>query len=796
MKPVTLSSPRFFMHGYRRLKQFTAILSLLVFPATWGNWGVLTAQEVSSLDADRLQSVIELIETMEALMREHTLTLDAVVDQFGADAPSIVEWVRINTRWVSYHGLLKGANATYNSGNGNLLDRSVLLAAMLKRAGTEVRLKRYQLSEAQIQQLGAAYQAQIPSIELKALPSFNREAIEPGVLERIAAENNLTKDALLASMAVVEDSSRREWQGLMDQVDAQSDVILSKLDEASPAAVSRFSEADYFLVEYENAGTWTRACSVFGSNIPEYLLVGQSHTYESSETLPEDLQHQVRVVLEIDQIVDGVLNTKTIVDRKWASAAVSNEQITVRLAGSGFARLGTIASDEKLNHEEKQQAMVETLAQEDKWVCTIVAGGASVQHGFDDKGDYYDVSADGTLSLGSKLKGAMGALSRLGGMDVAEPKKELVGVRFVFETLVPGRETVREEREVYAMDPASLAAAKAGEKLEPAIRSHRAVSCNDVNQILIQTSKWNMNQFAAVELDKYTKTRLAVQYYQRLLSTGRSQEFEKRYADIMAKIPSTDSLLSNLAIIRSVYPKQQDRIFLSQPNLVRSTASWSIDGDSFRERRAIDILVNAVDTLAQDATTARKDRVEMGVLDTLAEKQVVMQMLGSAAVANASSIFQGNPSSDAFSVLRQDTRNREGFLSLIKSGETSSWYRVDPVTGETLGMMEFGDRIIMGASATEYVIALISGVLTFFGCWAGPSGSAGNFAGCLACGIIAGIAAAIAAVYMMQLMTAWGAGATPSTGAMLAGRTGSAAGAGSMISQVCGAVMAVAGWAL
>src|SRR5690348_5498354 len=81
--------------------------------------------------------------------RSDTFDLDAIVKLTDGDPARIFAWVRDKTFWVPYRGELRGAAGVLMDRLGNSLDRALLLAELLRRAGQDVRLAHAQLSDEQ-----------------------------------------------------------------------------------------------------------------------------------------------------------------------------------------------------------------------------------------------------------------------------------------------------------------------------------------------------------------------------------------------------------------------------------------------------------------------------------------------------------------------------------------------------------------------------------------------------------------------------------------------------------------------
>ena len=72
-----------------------------------------------------------------------------VVGRLGSDPRVLLEWVRRNTTWIPYRGILRGATGVLMDRQGNSLDRAILLATLLGTAGHKVRLAHAELSDAE-----------------------------------------------------------------------------------------------------------------------------------------------------------------------------------------------------------------------------------------------------------------------------------------------------------------------------------------------------------------------------------------------------------------------------------------------------------------------------------------------------------------------------------------------------------------------------------------------------------------------------------------------------------------------
>src|SRR5208282_5744340 len=80
--------------------------------------------------ADKLEKLFPMIEQAERQIPRDTFDMQAVIDKVGKDPQKLFEWVRDNTYFVPYRGLLRGDRGVLMDRLGNSLDRAMLLYAM------------------------------------------------------------------------------------------------------------------------------------------------------------------------------------------------------------------------------------------------------------------------------------------------------------------------------------------------------------------------------------------------------------------------------------------------------------------------------------------------------------------------------------------------------------------------------------------------------------------------------------------------------------------------------------------
>ena len=123
----------------------TLVVSMLAFSLS--GTGQLIAQPSNAAPAADPKAVkAQLVEAFAALeeaagqIPAETSDPVALIEKIGRDPATLLAWVRDNTHFVPYRGSLRGAAGVLQDRLGSSLDRSLLLAELLRAAGFEVRL--------------------------------------------------------------------------------------------------------------------------------------------------------------------------------------------------------------------------------------------------------------------------------------------------------------------------------------------------------------------------------------------------------------------------------------------------------------------------------------------------------------------------------------------------------------------------------------------------------------------------------------------------------------------------------
>ncbi len=128
-------------HKSNRFRQL--VVALLGFSLTGGPQ-LLAQPAATTVDHKavkaQLAEAFAALEDAAAQIPAETADPSALLEKVGREPAKLLEWVRDNTHLAPYRGSLRGASGVLQDRVGSSLDRSLLLAELLRAAGFEVRL--------------------------------------------------------------------------------------------------------------------------------------------------------------------------------------------------------------------------------------------------------------------------------------------------------------------------------------------------------------------------------------------------------------------------------------------------------------------------------------------------------------------------------------------------------------------------------------------------------------------------------------------------------------------------------
>jgi hypothetical protein len=657
--------------------------------------GAASARSIEPARVAQIESSLRAIEDeLRDSPRDHW-DPDFVVRQAGTDPQVLFEWVRDNTFWIPYRGLLRGPVGVLNDRLGNSLDRAVLLATLLQKAGHNVRLAHRELGPKEAFNL--AYQAAIASPISPEQP--NLADAEVGLegssgLDGILIEREQVIDAVISDLdARASDQTQRLLSAI--EKTGTADEWAGRF-EATVAALR-----DHWWVQRQNGATWMDLDLLSADEASPAATA--SETVSLAEIAPRHHEIALRVIAE--QWSGGTTTERRVMEHVWRPAETIGQSIVLQFWPSDWRTDDVLAATDP---EQNLRAM--TLDQQ-QWGAALTIGDVIVA--------YAQVTSAGEV-VGAQKGGSMGAIA--GNFGQSEPQgggaadPMLSAMWLEYEIRSPDTSPRRIRRQVFdLLGPAERVAGAKTLELTDSLRLTRSLSLTMHTEIL----PVNCGFATAYVADLAARSLVAGREV--LLATARgeiapgTQHTEQLLKGSVAPL----SPLYTLALARLEWSRHAEQIFIDRLNIFARHRFLASANGSLVVREATDIVANevGVDLAAYDAFAIR---VAQGVFDTNAERllQVSGRPLGNTAAA-----FEGVTnwitleSRDELGGLDipQDARQRiaadiAGGYSVVAPPKPVDfgtetfvgWWRIHPDTGDTLGIGETGWGQDMAERGVQY----------------------------------------------------------------------------------------------
>lgn len=692
----------------------TLIAFLMVTIASTGWTGTATSSK-----AERVEEQLTLINELRAIIDRSQFDLQALGDRLDWDPESIMRFVREEIEFEQYPGLLRGAQGTLMSRAGNSLDQAVLLAKLLKDAGLEARIARGNLNPEQIRTL------------LEQMLAKRAQPPAPADIERWSDLSARTKDERLIEAIDTPRPTDDEIDLAVETAGLLEKALAENGSHAPDNSQKLSSEAaDYYWVEYrDSAGSsWQGIHPVFGA------AQAQAPTLVASEyfarEIPQELQHQFRLAVFIERAeLDQLKVHQVVPDWQRPAANMLGRSFSIFNYPDGFKG--------DLFEIDIEKAIAESELFTPVFDGEILPGTM----GFDLDGVPYDLTATGPGSFGAsplfrtvgdKMDRAIASLQGLGSSEPANERTRYLTAQWIEYTLIaPGGEEKTFRR--YVFDRIGPAVRASGTVSEITLQRARAWQLLSADEFLVAAGRYP----DAFVLDELTVVKKAGHLLRReLYETG---DFSMRSVERVSQDMRGPSAFALLALLRSFDTSLRNRLgtatYRPEPNLLALHVSFS---DRKGQELSTDIISSQRRSrLSGVPESARSDVLFQGVWETVAERRA-FDILGIA----------GDTVRSPFT-LTVDVRNSGAELQLIHSGEVArlgkmdipedqrvliadelergsavlllpgqsldrlAWWRIDPITGSTVGILPDG----RGSVSVEYKL-LLAGVVVLLA--AGP----------------------------------------------------------------------------
>ena len=269
--------------------------------------GAALASTTQPFSTPRLAAIHAELEALRAQIDRAQFDPLALVDRLDYDEAALIDFVREQIRLEIYPGLLRGARGTLMSRAGNALDQSVLLATLLREAGLDVRIKGTRLDEEQARKVLARITTTPSSQPDPFVSDAYREIADrlEDLTRQTGADRRSSATALSARLTQPEPlRDSPTYQHARDSAQRLEHTLERagvQLNDTVQGAALLDEAADFYWVEYR-AGSdsgWITVQPAF----PESSEIQDlpPHTALFSAEIPESLQHRVRLQVFIEQ---------------------------------------------------------------------------------------------------------------------------------------------------------------------------------------------------------------------------------------------------------------------------------------------------------------------------------------------------------------------------------------------------------------------------------------------------------------------------------------------------------------
>lgn len=690
-----------------------------VFAAWFIASGAVADEPLSSEQASeaiaRYDAILEVVGDLRAAIDRTVFDIDDLAFEFAFDdIDDIVAWAVDEIAFEPYAGVLRGPEGTLLARAGNALDQAVFVARLLNDAGFEARVALGELSDADADALLGRALAPRP-----APPAIGDRAQLEDAIVRLAGLLGMPVEALMAELDATFDPVPITDAALLAEVSDRA----AELEAALNAAGLDLGAGDVDRLRAEaRTYAWVEARVSSNQAWTAYHPTGlvPGGYLEASEvlegTVPEALQHRVRIEAWIESKEDDRLS-RTAVMAPWEnpSAVFVGQVLDYANAPNGF-EVGPIGTFD-----------LEGVLEQTNFFVPYFRGRVAPGALFFDLGGRAlppmiagDQAAAVIQSVGRAAETGLGALRGIGigGDQEAEDPDDifaLVGHGFDITLIAPGGDETTHSRWIL-------------DRIGAEHRANGVVAVSDggvdVGRALLQQHRIVLTTGALPQGYLLDLALADLEARRDLLAFTLEQAFDPDPDAVLGPGAVGAEIAADQMLLFDVFDRPLGAAveaahgagYRSAPSLVALTRALQ-DDDTLAYR--IDIVANERRTLVERGGAVALDprsSLRRGVWETVAEREALRDDDAERVIAAADTVgpFTALRPGDAidataFGLDAEALRNLEadlgrGSLVLVPTvpREHLAWWRVDPLTGTTLGVSADG----RGQSMTEYTIQL------------------------------------------------------------------------------------------
>jgi hypothetical protein len=698
-------------------------------------------QSPYSHDPHRLEKIFEIMES-EAESHPDPFDLATIIDKVGADPITLFEWVRDNTSWVPYRGVLRGPVGVLMDGLGNSLDRSLLLGELLREAGQEVRLARGRISEDRASRLLGDWQNEFSTLLEKFSGAPLNTAPDPQIWK--GTEKWLSVREREAIIKENEALGIKTSKAISRRLENLSEFFRPqdlREEAASESALNILQ--DHWWVQIQTEDSWQDL-----DPVSRKAKVGETFTRAeetvSIDDLSPELFQEVEVRVVVEKLHSGKLSEQPVLTQILQPAKLTREQ--VRLS---FVPLDWTDDTGEMEANDSPSAIRSIAISISEWQPVLKAGTEEFTQGsFTDAGvvkvnpkEGSDEQGKGTSQGGGLTFALGGGQEKSAGTKAKRAKSEsqLTAVWVDYEIRRPGSRPQKIRREF--LDLLGPAERKSGtprlSSPEESIRLTRGLALlGDIEIFLMNCDvrpEFTLQRVWSILLENQAA-------FIALASGGKEADDADRNAVIEA-LRQMPGAPCGLALGRFALSPARFERYLDSVNIFCTINKLEPGEDhQVRGRSILDIVNNEIAVRPGAKTAPFRVRLEQGVADTVVEG---VSLEPGENTESAAGLFEavdakGNRlvlvrkvgdegwqktsfGEDERARMEEDLRSGYHLVAPEKTAslpnwKESGWWRIHPLTGETLGVMGSGYHQTQTQTAiTDTLISAKSAAVRVFG---------------------------------------------------------------------------------
>ena len=654
-------------------------------------------------------------------VNEAQFDIQALQQQIGTEPDLLTHWVRTQTRWLPYIGALKGPHGTLMARQGNLLDRSLLLAALLEASGKETRIGHFNATPEQRKLLRKAAGDQ----QTGGLAAFQPSALAAEkTLAEFQKQSGLAKDDA-STVLLRRDSEEERLELALTDTLTQHQQALNELiaDKVTPAARDLWTNAldRYYFVQYREttSAPWKDA-----HLLPAGIDTKGSLGVFAPDEIPGNLLHVIDIKVIVTQRQGDDLVEKLAASGSIVTATTGATPVRIQFSPTNLN--DPEAMIREMQESESLEPFLKRLEASRGWLPVIRLGEESMVRAqvIERNGNLAPFASIETSGSAGTLATALDVLEKnLGDGKENDTAERLEQVRLDFEISGPDPNKFRFISRPIYQRPADAGANLTREQL----LARSLALCSRIELLLLGA---HVSPDFAVTQRAHAKLgiRLVSDYI--AAKTKENPGFANIDAPTMVKIAKKlDRFPTRL--FQTAQLRRSADSFLAQSNIL---SFWSRIAPSGKQdlkiSSGIDFIENAVESINTSASEAFQDRLAAGLRDSIVET-VTAPGLGRSSAISTSALFAAE-NRQGWLVIDQANANvvdalklpaiahkaieddlDGNFLVVLRPASNdgmTAWWRIQRQTGESLGMLA-SDNWLGGQAMSEWITTTTIAVL-------------------------------------------------------------------------------------